>query len=126
VRVEGNSIIPRTIFGRFYILCAILRQFHLCISLLRQQKDTCDVLFVDQLSACIPFLKLFCTSKVSNLSVISLSCASENIRSNELQFFKVFFYCHFPDKKLARHDTFMQRIYRAPVDLFEEYTTGTY
>ncbi|KAG2188963.1 hypothetical protein INT44_004105 [Umbelopsis vinacea] len=99
VRVEGDSIIPRTIFGRFYILCAILRQFHLCISLLRQQKDTYDVLFVDQLSACIPLLKLFCTSKV-------------------------FFYCHFPDKKLARHDTLIQRIYRAPVDLFEEYTTG--
>jgi hypothetical protein len=77
VRVEGNSIIPRTIFGRLYILCAILRQFHLCISLLRQQKDTCDVLFVDQLSACIPLLKLFSTSKVSILSIgVYHSCAS--------------------------------------------------
>lgn len=80
MRVEGNTIIPRTIFGRFYILCAILRQFHLCISLLRQQKDTCDVLFVDQLSACIPFLKLFCTSKVSNLSATYSPFASYGIK----------------------------------------------
>ncbi|CAM0142658.1 Alpha-1,3-mannosyltransferase-like protein [Umbelopsis sp. WA50703] len=99
VRVKGNTIIPRTLFGRFYILCAILRQFHLCLSLLREHKDSYDVLFVDQLSACIPLLKLFCPSKV-------------------------FFYCHFPDKKLARHDTWLQKVYRAPVDLFEEWTTG--
>jgi alpha-1,3/alpha-1,6-mannosyltransferase len=31
VRVRGNTLVPATLFGRFAILCAILRQLHLVL-----------------------------------------------------------------------------------------------
>ncbi|RUP47863.1 hypothetical protein BC936DRAFT_145257, partial [Jimgerdemannia flammicorona] len=99
VRVYGNTIIPRTFFGKFYILCAILRQFHLSLLLLFWDKDEYDVLFVDQLSASVPLLKW-------------LSGA------------KILFYCHFPDKLLTQRKSLLKKLYRAPVDLFEELTTS--
>ncbi|CAG8495180.1 10603_t:CDS:2 [Scutellospora calospora] len=58
IRVRGNNIIPRTFFGSFYIICAILRQLQLTASLILRDKDQFDVIFVDQLSASIPFLRL--------------------------------------------------------------------
>ncbi|KAJ3340000.1 Alpha-1,3-mannosyltransferase-like protein [Gonapodya sp. JEL0774] len=36
----------------------------------------------------------------------------------------VLFYCHFPDKLLARRDSILASIYRRPVDWVEEVTTG--
>ncbi|KAJ2790088.1 Alpha-1,3-mannosyltransferase-like protein [Coemansia linderi] len=57
-----------------------------------------DALFVDQLSAPIPLLKYTHAH--------------------------IFFYCHFPDYLLARRDTLGQKLYRAPFDLLEEFTTG--
>lgn len=37
---------------------------------------------------------------------------------------KILFYCHFPDLLLTRRDSFLKRLYRAPIDWVEEYTTG--
>jgi alpha-1,3/alpha-1,6-mannosyltransferase len=65
---------------------------------------------VDQLSTCIPFLRIFNRTRVV-------------------------FYCHFPDKLLAsgefvedgsvkRPVSFLKRMYRVPMDLLEEVTTG--
>ncbi|CAJ0838497.1 18016_t:CDS:2, partial [Entrophospora sp. SA101] len=98
VRVRGNTIIPSTFFGYFYIVSAILRQLHLSLSLIFTDKDQYDVIFVDQLSACIPLLKLTGA--------------------------KVLFYCHFPDKLLSIRESLLKSIYRYPIDKLEELTTG--
>lgn len=63
VRVHGNKL-PRDVFGRFYILFAILRQVALVLWILQYEKETYDIIFVDQLSACVPLLKWFCPAKV--------------------------------------------------------------
>jgi len=56
--VRGDSILPRSLFNSFYIACAILRQVYLTFSLIFYEKEIYDVIFVDQLSACVPLLKL--------------------------------------------------------------------
>ena len=58
VRVRGNYIVPRTFFGSFYIICAIIRQFHLTLSMIFWDRTKYDIIFVDQLSANIPLLRL--------------------------------------------------------------------
>ncbi|GES86689.1 alpha-1,3/1,6-mannosyltransferase ALG2-like [Rhizophagus clarus] len=58
VRIRGNYIIPRTFFGSFYIICAILRQIHLTFSMIFWDRAKYDVIFVDQLSASVPLLRL--------------------------------------------------------------------
>ncbi|CAG8687243.1 31268_t:CDS:2 [Gigaspora margarita] len=98
IRVRGNSIIPRTFFGSFYIICAILRQLHLTVSLILRDKGHFDVIFVDQLSTSIPLLRLTGA--------------------------KILFYCHFPDKLLTKRESILKKIYRYPIDLLEELTTG--
>ncbi|KAI8140704.1 alpha-1,3/1,6-mannosyltransferase ALG2 [Fennellomyces sp. T-0311] len=98
VNVRGDWL-PRTIFGRFYILCAILRQIVLAFSLIYQDAEQYDVLFIDQLSACIPLFK-------------SLSSA------------RVLFYCHHPDKLLTTRESTLKQLYRVPVDTLEEWTTA--
>jgi len=35
------------------------------------------------------------------------------------------FYCHFPDKLLAARKTWIKKLYRLPLDLAEELTTGS-
>ena len=108
---------PPSILGRFSILCAILRQLHLILhirffplaspELPRLQPD---VFFVDQLSTCIPFLRMFGAKRVV-------------------------FYVHFPDNLLADGEFNMnkakrtqasvwKRLYRLPMDVLEEKTTG--
>ncbi|EGC34322.1 hypothetical protein DICPUDRAFT_88372 [Dictyostelium purpureum] len=37
---------------------------------------------------------------------------------------KVLFYCHFPDKLLTSRNSTIKRLYRVPIDLFEEWTTS--
>ncbi|KAJ2490900.1 Alpha-1,3-mannosyltransferase-like protein [Coemansia sp. RSA 2050] len=97
VRVGGNWPIPRSIGGRFHILCTTLRSLMLARQV-TNDPEKYDALFVDQLSAPIPLLKYTHAH--------------------------IFFYCHFPDYLLARRDTLGQRLYRAPFDLLEEFTTG--
>ncbi|KAI6014212.1 glycosyltransferase family 4 protein [Pisolithus marmoratus] len=102
---------PRSWRGKFHILFAHARQLHLTKFLLSSCIDEHDVFFVDQLSTCIPLLRLLGGKRVV-------------------------FYCHFPDKLLAngafvegkmqkRNVGIMKRIYRYPMDWLEEMTTST-
>lgn len=59
-----------------------------------------DVFFIDQLSHCIPLLRILFPRT------------------------KIFFYCHHPDKLLASRQSSIRRIYRSLFDRLEEYTTG--
>ncbi|KAB8293997.1 hypothetical protein EYC80_009461 [Monilinia laxa] len=102
VRVRGNWLFPSSIFSRFSILCAILRQFHLIVwayftSELSDLKP--DAFFVDQLSAGLPWLRYFYPNT------------------------RIFFYCHFPDLLLAQGRThWLKRAYRTPFDSLEQWS----
>ena len=111
--VHSPIFLPRSLFGLFHILFAHLRQLYLVLHLLFFA-NKCDVYFIDQLSTCIPFLRV-------------------------LLYRRVVFYCHFPDKLLAdgeyvdtdgrqefglrRQRGVLKRIYRLPMDWWEELTT---
>ncbi|GFN79060.1 alpha-1,3/1,6-mannosyltransferase alg2-like [Plakobranchus ocellatus] len=97
VTVAGDWL-PRKIFSRFYALCAYIRMIYIAAYLVFFSAIRYDIIFCDQISACLPILKL---------------------RSA-----KVIFYCHFPDLLLTQRKTFWKRIYRAPLDFIEEKTTG--
>ena len=102
---------PRSIGGKLHILFAHARQLHLTTHLLSGSEPPYDVYFVDQLSTCIPFLRLLARKRVV-------------------------FYCHFPDKLLASGEFVeddsggwkagvLKGLYRLPMDLLEEFTTRT-
>ena len=98
---------PHHIGGKFHILLAHLRQLHLTYHLLRSSASNYDVYFVDQLSTCIPALRLLAHKRVV-------------------------FYCHFPDKLLAngefvegnmtKRGGLLKRAYRVPMDWLEDIT----
>ncbi|KAK7044094.1 Alpha-1,3-mannosyltransferase-like protein [Paramarasmius palmivorus] len=110
--------VPRAILGKFHILLAHLRQLHLTYKLLTGSELPYDVYFVDQLSTCVPFLRILGKTRVV-------------------------FYCHFPDKLLANGElieekgrgdgeirfrmkkkgSLMKQLYRYPMDWLEEVTT---
>lgn len=102
VRVRGNTVIPPSIFSRFSILCAILRQVHLILqtyfsSELRDLQP--DAFFVDQLSAGLPLLQ-YLQPKAP-----------------------ILFYCHFPDLLLAQgRKKWWKRMYRVPFDVWEQWS----
>ncbi|KAF9134435.1 Alpha-1,3-mannosyltransferase-like protein [Mortierella sp. 14UC] len=103
VKVGGNTIVPRTFAGRFYIICAILRNLHLALIMIilnrkLDDKEKFNIIIVDQLSVSIPLLRLTGA--------------------------KIFFYCHFPDKLLTKRESLLKKLYRLPVDFIEELTTG--
>lgn len=108
MRVRGDAIFPPSIGGRFSILCAILRQLALVISVgvvsdeLKQLGP--DVIFVDQLSACIPLFRLIYPKA------------------------KILFYGHFPDRLLAQEGVglmkHVKRAYRLPFNSVEAWSTG--
>ena len=103
MRVRGQSIFPPNILGRFAILCAILRQFHLVLQIWASGELAAlkpDAFFVDQLSACVPLLRVFHPHT------------------------RTLFYCHFPDKLLANRQSWIQETYRLPFDWIEAWTTG--
>lgn len=104
VKVRGNTIVPSTILGRFAILCAILRQVHLILQITLFTNELKDLkptsFFVDQLSAGIPLLRIL----------------QPGIR--------VIFYCHFPDKLLAKKGGIIKALYRGPFDWLESWSTG--
>lgn len=99
--------LPRSLQGKFHIMFAHARQLHLTMHLICTSAHQYDVFFVDQLSTCIPFLRMF-TGK------------------------RVIFYCHFPDKLLAngtyvedrrgKNVSILKYIYRFPMDWLEEVT----
>ncbi|KAL1060096.1 hypothetical protein V6Z11_1Z127000 [Gossypium hirsutum] len=90
------GIFPVTVYGDF-LPRHIFYRLHAVCAYLR-----CILLhFVcsDQVSVVVPLLKLKRSTKVV-------------------------FYCHFPDLLLAQHTTLLRRIYRKPIDIIEELTTG--
>lgn len=97
---------PRRLFGRWcYALCAYWRMIWLALYLCLWSKWQFDVVFVDQISACIPFLRWFSYfSKSSNA--------------------KILFYCHFPDMLLTQRQSLLKKVYRRPLDALEEWSTG--
>lgn len=104
MRVRGNTIVPASFLGRFAILCAILRQVHLILQIALFTDElkllTPTAFFVDQLSAGIPLLRLLLPRP------------------------RVIFYCHFPDKLLAKKEGLLKALYRGPFDWLESWSTG--
>ncbi|KAI9888672.1 MAG: Alpha-1,3-mannosyltransferase-like protein [Vezdaea aestivalis] len=100
-----RTLIPRTILSRFAILLAILRQVQLVLTLylrsLLSAPHAPDVIFLDQLSASLPLLRLLAPHT------------------------SLLFYVHFPDLLLAPHSTRLQKLYRQPFDALEAFSTGT-
>ncbi|KAE8349758.1 UDP-Glycosyltransferase/glycogen phosphorylase [Aspergillus coremiiformis] len=110
VQVRGNTIFPAHLFRRFHVLMAILRQLHLTLSVLAEvagaeeerKNGTEDIFIVDQVPACVPFLKTFARRRQ-----------------------RILFYCHFPDQLLSRRGEggsvlrFVKAFYRFPFDWFE-------
>ena len=92
---------PRSVFGRCRALCMYLRMMlaalYLCF--FSPNRNLIDVVFVDQVSHCVPILK-FCSK------------------------FKVLFYCHYPDQLLSKPGGRLKGLYRKPLDWFEQYSTG--
>ncbi|GAX76448.1 hypothetical protein CEUSTIGMA_g3893.t1 [Chlamydomonas eustigma] len=111
VTVAGGWF-PRQILGRLTALCAYIRCILAALSMVwiswTYRRSTImagwqpcyDVIIVDQVSAAVPFLRL--TSS------------------------KLIFYCHFPDLLLSqgRSSSALKRLYRAPLDILEEVSTG--
>jgi len=89
------SWFPRNLFGRFNALCAYIRFILLAIYVLvfRSTTNSYDLFICDQISACIPILKL--SPK------------------------PVLFYCHYPDHLLTKRESLLKKIYRWPIDTFE-------
>jgi alpha-1,3/alpha-1,6-mannosyltransferase len=102
--VRGNTIVPATVLGRFAILCAILRQAHLVLQIALFSDELAQLtptsFFVDQLSAGIPLLRALQPRP------------------------RVIFYCHFPDKLLAKKGGLLKSLYRHPYDWLESWSTG--
>ena len=97
VTVAGDWL-PRSICGRCYALCAYIRMIYVAVYLVFFSNVKPDLIFVDQVSACIPVLKFGSA--------------------------KVLFYCHFPDMLLTNRQNLLKKLYRAPIDSLEERTTG--
>lgn len=96
VKVYGDFI-PRHIKGKCHVIMAILRNIYVAFALLFLGPKY-DIIFCDQISVTNPLLML--------------------------RGAKILFYCHFPDKLLSSRKTLLKRIYRFPIDLLEEFTTG--
>ncbi|XP_076869279.1 alpha-1,3/1,6-mannosyltransferase ALG2 [Brachyhypopomus gauderio] len=92
--------LPVSVCGHFHALCAYLRMMYVAFYLVFLSGEEFDVVFCDQVSACIPVLRL--------------------VRHRK----KVLFYCHFPDQLLTQRRSLLKRLYRAPIDRLEELTTG--
>lgn len=97
VTVYGDFL-PRHIFYRFHAVCAYLRCIFVALCVLLCWSSF-DIVLADQVSAVILFMKIKRSAKI-------------------------IFYCHFPDLLLAQHTTLARRLYRKPIDMLEEATTG--
>lgn len=98
--VVYGDFLPTKILQRFHIVFSILRQLYLVLALIASGEiREYDYFIVDQLSFCVPFLKLFSKAPV-------------------------LFYCHFPDQLLSHRRSILKRAYRIPFDLIEEWTTA--
>ena len=98
VKAIGDWL-PRQTLGRFYAFWAYVRMIIVALFLTCFSDYRPDVIICDQISACIPILKL-------------------NQKA------RVIFYCHYPDMLLTKRETLLKKLYRAPIDWLEEFTTG--
>ena len=89
--------LPRRIFGKFYALCAVIRMIFLALYI--RLFVSADIYIVDQVSICVPFLKILSSKKV-------------------------LFYCHYPDMLLTERKSFLKLLYRKPLDHLEGLTTS--
>lgn len=101
---------PRKLFGKFYALFAYIRLTLAVIYWLLFEKidgdlGCPDVFFCDQISAPIPLIK----------------CFSRLLHGHTP---KIIFYCHHPDMLLTTRSSLLKSLYRWPIDLLEELTTG--
>ena len=95
IRVYGDRL-PRSILGRGPALCSSIRMCYLALVMLFVA--AADAVFADGVSTMLPILRLR---------------------------FPVLFYCHYPDKLLCtQRDSLLKRLYRAPLDWAEQWTTG--
>ncbi|XP_010793506.1 alpha-1,3/1,6-mannosyltransferase ALG2 [Notothenia coriiceps] len=92
--------LPTNVFGYLHALCAYMRMIFVALYLVFLSGVEYDVIFCDQVSVCIPVLRLSRHRK------------------------KVLFYCHFPDQLLTQRKSALKKLYRAPIDWMEERTTG--
>lgn len=99
VRVYGDWL-PRTIVGKLYAACAMLRILYVTLVIALVHAEEVDVFFVDQVSVSIPFLRALAKP--------------------------VLFYGHFPDKLLSTNasGSRWKEAYRVPLDWLEEITTA--
>ncbi|XP_066975510.1 alpha-1,3/1,6-mannosyltransferase ALG2 [Macrobrachium rosenbergii] len=91
--------LPRSICGKLAAFWAYVRMVYVALYLVLLSGVSYDVVFVDQVSACIPFLRL--------------------------KHSKVIFYCHFPDQLLTQRKSLLKKIYRYVLDNLEERTTSS-
>ena len=96
--ITAGDWLPRSILGRCYALCAYIRMIYAALYLVFFSSIQFDMIFCDQISACIPVLKF--SGK------------------------KILFYCHFPDMLLTQRKSTLKNLYRAPIDWLEEKSTG--
>lgn len=103
IKVETiGDWLPRSIFNRFIAFWAYIRMFYACFyaAYFLTRREEFDVIFVDAISFGIPILK--------------------HAKGRP----KIMFYCHFPDHLMApKSDSIIRRLYRAPFNNAEEYTT---
>ena len=88
---------PRKLLGKFFALCAVMRMIFLAIYV--RLFVSADVYIVDQVSMCVPFLKVLSSKKV-------------------------LFYCHYPDLLLTQRNNILKLLYRKPLDYLEGLTTS--
>ncbi|GAA6003301.1 hypothetical protein JCM10207_001851 [Rhodosporidiobolus poonsookiae] len=150
VHVLGN-LLPRSLIGRFTILCAILRQFHLTFSFLLASLlyhlSSLPILSSLLLPVDHPFTSSADWSLRRQLEPFDVLVVDQLSASVPLLrwfgFNRVVFYCHFPDLLLStgaaanparaidprgprpfsiRNE--LRSFYRAPFDAIEQMTTG--
>ena len=90
--------LPRHFCHLGYAFWAYVRMIYVALYLVLLSGAEFDVVFCDQISACVPVLKW------SQASVL--------------------FYCHFPDQLLTTRRSRLKKLYRWPIDWVEETTTG--
>ncbi|XP_076756414.1 alpha-1,3/1,6-mannosyltransferase Alg2 [Xylocopa sonorina] len=96
VTVVG-SWLPRHILGRFFALFAYIRMIY-AASYIILCENRPEIVFCDLVSVCIPILRL--------------------------RIPYIIFYCHHPDQLLSQPGGLGKQLYRAPLNYFEEITTG--
>jgi alpha-1,3/alpha-1,6-mannosyltransferase len=97
VVVHGDWL-PRSLFGGFFIAGALARNAWLALS--AALSADADVFVCDQVSICVPILRLLRPSA------------------------GIVFYCHYPDQLLSPRSSLAKALYRAPFDALEEAATA--